>query len=287
MTQINYYALVAGLPDILPEDKKIHSSSVQMRTTLSEELHPSDFELVKLFYLPYDHTNILNILYKKDKPFDPRGNFELELLEKLQDKKSYELADTEDLPDYLMLFLERFHSEEKINYFEAEYILTTYHYQYLEESNNTFVKNIAEYQLNIANLMVALNGRKFELAFDGSLVGENDVVDALKKSRTRDFGLSSLITNIEDYIQVFENNNLLERELKIDMFKWEYMDELTFFNYFSIERILSFIIKLFIVERWLSLDNEKGKEMFNALLKEIKSGFQFPEEFTIAHGKKK
>jgi hypothetical protein len=132
-----------------------------------------------------------------------------------------------------------------------------------------------------------LNGRKFDIPFENALVGGDEVVLALKKSRTRDFGLSAEISDIEHLIQIFETENLLDRELKLDTHKWHHMDEITFFNYFSVEKVIAFILKLLIVERWMELDAEKGKEMFNQLLKELESGFQFPEEFTLAYGKKK
>ncbi|MGC9352705.1 MAG: DUF2764 family protein, partial [Mariniphaga sp.] len=59
MNKRNYYCLVAGFPDLIPDDKKLHFSSVELRNYLREEIHPDDFELVKLFYLPWDHENLI------------------------------------------------------------------------------------------------------------------------------------------------------------------------------------------------------------------------------------
>jgi hypothetical protein len=39
--------------------KNLAFTSVQLRSYLQEKLHPSDFELVKLFYLPWDHENLV------------------------------------------------------------------------------------------------------------------------------------------------------------------------------------------------------------------------------------
>lgn len=288
MMQRNYYALVAGLPDILPEDKKVVSTSVELREMLKEEVHPSDYQLVELFFLPFDHINLLNLLFKKETEWDDRGNYSREMMEQLQDRKTFEIADLDDVPDYLFDFLERFHGEEQIDdYYKAEQILTEGYFAFLDSSKNEFVKEFTGYRRNIANVMTALNGRKFNTPFDNALIGDDEVASALKKSRTRDFGLTTEISDIEHLIQIFETENLMDREFKLDTHKWEYLDEITFFNYFSIEKVLAFILKLFIVERWMELDPALGKEMFNQLLKGLESGFQFPEEFTLTYGKKK
>ncbi|MDA3879783.1 MAG: DUF2764 family protein, partial [Prolixibacteraceae bacterium] len=67
---INYYALVAGLPDILLEDKKVTFSSIELRNMLEEEVSSSDYDLVELLYMPFDHNNLLNLFFNTEKEFD-------------------------------------------------------------------------------------------------------------------------------------------------------------------------------------------------------------------------
>jgi hypothetical protein len=285
---INYYALVAGLPDILLEDKKVTFSSVELRNMLEEEVSSSDYDLVELLYMPFDHNNLLNLFFNTEKEFDKRGNYPLERMEKFKDKKNYEIADIEEVPEYFADFLECIHGEHECieSYYEAERKLNESYYNYLENLPNTFIQEFARYELNIGNLMTALNGRKYKIDIEDKLIGHDEVTSALKKRRSRDFGLGNEIDDIEQLIQIFEKDHLLEREFKIDLHKWQYLDEMTFFNYFTIEKVLAFIQKLFMVERWLQLDEEKGREMFNKILEDLQSEFQFPEEFTLAYGKK-
>ncbi|ASB51142.1 hypothetical protein CDL62_11645 [Alkalitalea saponilacus] len=286
--QKNYYALVAGLPDIALDDKKVLISSSDMRELLRDEVNQKDFALVELMFMPYDHINLLNLLFKKEKGWDDRGNISIDVMEKLQDRKSIETADSDLVPAYMIEFLEKFHGEELVeNYHQAEQMLTEGYYNFLLDSSNEFVREVSMYQKNIGNLMMALNARKYNMKVDEHLVGDDEVTSALKKSRTRDFGLYNQITDIEQLIQIFESEDMVDRELKLDYHKWHFLDESTFFNYFTIEKVLAFLLKLFIVERWMSLDSEKGKEMFNQLLKDLESDFQIPEEFTLAYGKKK
>jgi hypothetical protein len=288
MIERNYYCLVAGLPDLVADDKKLAFTSVQFRDMLHDGLHPDDFVLAQLFFLPYDHKNLLNLMFGKNSEWDERGNFSREMLEQFTDRKAFELSDASALPSYIVDFLNQFYGEEGLaNYFKADMLLTTGYFDHLASNKNKFVSEIAQYDRTIGNIMNALNGRKYELQYEENLVGIDAITEALAKSRARDFGLSSEVHDIDALIQIFETENLLDREFKLDLYRWNNLDEMTFFNYFSIERILAFLLKLLIVERWYHLDKEKGQLMFNKILKDIESEFQFPEEFTLAYGKKK
>ncbi len=288
MIERNYYCLVAGLPDLVADDKKLAFSSVQLREMLHDDLNGADFKLAQLFFLPFDHKNILNLLYKKDFDWDDRGNFSRDKAELLVDRKLFELEDLSEFPAYIIGFMNNYYGDEGIaDAFKADMLLTSGYFEYLDDCRNVFVKEVALMDRNIGNIMAALNGRKYNLPFTDNLVGNNEITEALIRSRARDFGLTSDVADVETMIQIFENTNLLEREFKIDLYRWNKLDEMTFFNYFTIEKVISFLLKLFIVERWFHLDKEKGQQMFNKILKDIESDFQFPDEFTLTYGKKK
>lgn len=283
-----YYYLVAGLPDLVPEEKKLTFSSVEFREMMEDELAPKDFNLLRLFYLPFDHENLLNLFFKEEKEWDDRGNFSKEELEPLTDKKLDLTEELAQLPPYLSDFVLTMHGDNAIDSrVEAARKLSSGYYEYLENSSNRFIRKLAWYQRDTSNILTALNGRKYELDYENALIGSNDVTEALKKSRARDFGLKSEVEHIEDLLQIFEIKNLKDRELKLDIHKWHFVEDATFFNYFTIEKVLAFLQKLFIAERWIHLDPEKGREMFEKLLNELKSGFEFPEEYALTYGKKR
>jgi len=287
MMNRNYYCLVAGLPDIIADEKKLAFSSLEFRDMLQESLNFTDFELAKLYYLPYDHKNLLNLLFKKNIEWDERGNYNKDLNEVIGDRKSFESAEDLKLLPYLYDFINQFYSEDGIDsYYAAELMITSGYYDYLLKNSNQFVKKVAEHDKKVGNVMAALTGRKHEIKYEHHLIGVDDITTAIKKSHSREFGLSGDLPEIETLVQIYETDNLVDREYKIDLYKWQYLDDITFFNYFTIEKILAYIQKLFIVERWYSLDKEKGHKMFNKILEELKSGFQLSDEFTITYGKK-
>lgn len=288
MNKRNYYCLIAGFPDLIPDDKKLHFSSVELRNYLREEIHPADFELVKLFYLPWDHENLISLLFDSEFEWDERGNYSREKLEEFVDKKQFELINPSEFPAYFIDFIEFYHDdEEEFPKIAAVKFLTEGWYKTLAGSGNKFVAEFGEFKQNMANIMLALNGRKHDIPFEEAIIGDDEVTHALKRSRARDFGLANEINDIETIVQIFEIENILDRELKLDMHTWQFIDEITFFNYFTIEKILGFVQKIFIVERWFELDKEKGQQIFNQLLEELQSNFEFPEEFAITYGKRK
>jgi hypothetical protein len=288
MNKRNYYCLIAGFPDLIPDDKKLHFSSVELRNYLREEIHPADFELVKLFYLPWDHENLISLLFDSEFEWDERGNYSREKLEEFVDKKQFELINPSEFPAYFIDFIEFYHDdEEEFPKIAAVKFLTEGWYKTLAGSGNKFVAEFGEFKQNMANIMLALNGRKHDIPFEEAIIGDDEVTHALKRSRARDFGLANEINDIETIVQIFEIENILDRELKLDMHTWQFIDEITFFNYFTVEKILGFVQKIFIVERWFELDKEKGQQIFNQLLEELQSNFEFPEEFAITYGKRK
>ena len=82
-----------------------------------------------------------------------------------------------------------------------------------------------------------------------------------------------------------QGNAFVERERRLDVFKWEWMEEASFFDYFSVEKLFSFLIKVQIIERWISLDAEAGGELLRSMIQQLKEEVKVPQEFTINNKK--
>ncbi len=284
----NYYYLISGLPELTPDDRKISFTSTELKEQLKINLTEKDFELAKLFYLPFDHINLLEAFFEESDNWDERGNFTREQVSQITDKKQFDTLNLDEYPAYMQDFLSLMYSEEApADKVEASRLLSEKYYTFLEAINNDFAQKVAQYQRNVSNIITALNGRKFELDVSKNLIGNDEVVEALEKSHASDFGLSSEVHYIEDILQIYDTSNITQREYKLDMHTWKFLDDATFFNYFTVEKVIAFVQKLFIVERWYDLDEEKGKEMFEKIFSDIKSEFKFPEEYTLTYGKKR
>ncbi|NCU32715.1 MAG: DUF2764 family protein, partial [Candidatus Moranbacteria bacterium] len=93
MLKRNYYCLVAGLQDIYLDIHKLQQTRSMLKEELQTEFHPDDYELLKLLFLQYDNQNLLNILFKTNKPFSDNGNFP-------QDEIEENIKEPQSLPQY-------------------------------------------------------------------------------------------------------------------------------------------------------------------------------------------
>lgn len=287
----NYYCLISGLPVWKLDDRKPSFTSTTFREELEKELSPADIALVRLLYLPYDHLNILNRLYMKETDFDARGNYSQETVDLLANAIEFDNALEDNVAPgvepYLIEFSQRFHqADEKPLRMSAEKELVTSWYEKLLKSKNKFLSGNARFELDSRNVMTALLGRKFNLPVADALVGDMEFLEQLKRNRSRDFGLTGEIENLDQLLQIFDMTNLQERELRMDILRWSHYEEATFFDYFNIDKILSLVLKLFIVERWNALDEEQGRVLFKKLIADLQSSYEFPEEYKLSHGKK-
>jgi len=73
---------------------------------------------------------------------------------------------------------------------------------------------------------------------------------------------------------VLAQEDLVSRERGLDNLLWNKIDELATFHYFDIEAVLAYVAKLHIVNRWLTLDAEAGRELFRRLVKEVRGTYK-------------
>jgi len=274
---MNYYCLIAGLPDIQAEDTKNSIPLAELKNELQEQLSATDNKLLELIFAKYDNRNFLSFLDNKDAVLNTNGNLIASDWEQLVTLMQ-EIENPEDkrLQPYILEFYRAF-GHEKTN---AEGIsnidyLSTLYYGFAMKNENRFLSSWFEYNLNINNILLAIACRKHGFDQRKLVIGNNEVAQAVKTSNARDFGLTGLFGQLEMVLRIAEENDLLEREKKIDALKWNWLEENTFFNYFSIEKILAYVLKIEMLERWKPLSVEKGTQIFRQLLSGMKEGVKF------------
>lgn len=65
--------------------------------------------------------------------------------------------------------------------------------------------------------------------------------------------------------------DLIDREKALDDLMWAKADELTCLDILDLDLIIAFIIKLKIADRWMKLDEKKGRELLRKLVDEIRN----------------
>ena len=276
----NYYCLVTGLPELSLEDGKLSYTVANFKTEIYPELSKSDKKLIDLFYLKFDNQNLLALLKDKEAVVDTSlGNFSAEELLGVIASFKEETAPDKKFPSYFYEFAELYLNTPEEERFGLEDKLHGFYFHYAMKCGNKFVSEWFELNLNVNNILAAMAARKYKMDVTKVSVGTNMVAEALRNSNARDFGLADDLEYFEQLTRINDTVDLVEREKKIDLLKWNWMDDNTFFNYFTIERIFVFLMKLEMIERWVSLDKEKGNEMFRKLIDQLKDEVQIPQEF--------
>ena len=274
-----YYCLVAGLPDISLDDGKLSYSVSDFKAELYPDLSAQDRKLIDLFYLKFDNTAILKLLKNKDAVIEDKGNFSAEEL--LQLIEAVREGDTLDkkYPSYLVNFVSQYLQLSQDELYRADDLLAALYYSYGMSSNNAFIASWFEFNLNLNNILAALAARKYKLEVSSVIVGATSICEQLRTSNARDFGLNETLEYFEALQRIADIEELVEREKKVDMLKWKWLEDESFFHYFTIERIFVFLMQLEMIERWISLDKEKGNELFRKMIQDLKNEVQIPEEF--------
>lgn len=269
-----YYCLVAGLPDISLDDGKLSYSVSDFKAELYPDLSAQDRKLIDLFYLKFDNTAILKLLKNKDAVIEDKGNFSAEEL--LQLIEAVREGDTPDkkYPSYLVNFVSQYLQLSQDELYRADDLLAALYYSYGMSSNNAFIASWFEFNLNLNNILAALAARKYKMEVSSVIVGATSICEQLRTSNARDFGLNETLEYFEALQRIADIEELVEREKKVDMLKWKWLEDESFFHYFTIERIFVFLMQLEMIERWISLDKEKGNELFRKMIQDLKNEVQ-------------
>lgn len=274
-----YYYLVAGLPDISLEDGKLSYTISDFRAESYGDLSAKDQALIDLFYLKYDHADLLSLLKDKDAVTQGKGNFSSEdLLQLIASVKEGEKPDAK-FPSYLYDFIAQYLALPADELYKAENLLASAYYAYAMKSKNPFIASWFEFNLNINNILAAFAARKYKMNVAEVIVGDTEVCEMLRTSNARDFGLSETLDYFEPLQRLVETDDLVEREKKVDQLKWKWLEDASFFHYFTVERLFVFLLQLEMIEPWVLLDKEKGSELFRQMIQNLKDEVQIPEEF--------
>lgn len=277
-----YHYFIAGLTDIFLDDTEIHFPMPDFKQELKEHLSTEDYKLAELLFLPYDNKELLRFLNGDTENQNDLGTFTTQDFE-------IEFSDEKKgiLPSYMYKFVDLYKDEEQPkNNKSWENILSEMYFEYVLKTKNKFLKQWFQFNQNLNNILIGYSCRKYNLEANNQLIGNNPVTKAIIKSNAKDFGLDVELSYVSEIIALAENNDLLAREKGLDQLKWDKVEEITLFEYFTIDVILAYTIKLDMAYRWLELDEETGREMFGKIIDNLKSNFEFSKEFAI-NGKNK
>ena len=84
---------------------------------------------------------------------------------------------------------------------------------------------------------------------------------------------------VKELMQIVDEPDPVLKEKRIDAFKWNWLDDQTFFDPFNMDAVFAYFCKLEMLHRWEILDPEQGKETFRKIIDELRGEAKVPDEF--------
>ncbi|MFN8209333.1 MAG: DUF2764 family protein, partial [Bacteroidales bacterium] len=280
MLRQEYHYLIAGLPELQFDEGKVTSTLLAFREELKQHLSASDYLSVHRLFLPYDNANLVGYLVSGLENFDPLGNYTPDSFAEQVNRIKSILPQKPVLEPYLVKFITNWLSEESgSNSVNPGLALTTEYYNENIAAASGFLKEWLIFNRNIKNIITALLCRKHKLDPAPQMIGEEGIVPHLIRGNARDFGLSTELDYVDRLVQISEHPDLMERERRIDLLRWEFISSKTIFHYFDIDAVLAYLLRLEMVIRWARLDKTTGEQFFRTLLNKLGNSYEFPEDF--------
>lgn len=248
---------------------------------LDEVLKKKDKELLDKYFLRYDNENLINLLSDKEATLNEMGTVLREdVLEVIERVKEDLPVNNKDVPPYYEQFIREwldYEAREETRIWDD--LIASLYMDYGVEVKNSLLSQWFEMNLNIGNMLSAVFARKYNMDVAKVVVGNNDIAKTIRENANmRDFGLSQEFEYYDTILRLSEDDDIFERERKLDKFRWEWLEENTVYDYFNIEYIFAYLCKLQILERWVNLNAEEGEKVFRELIAGLKENIKMPEE---------
>ena len=271
MFSTEYYYLVAGLREWTLDSDTKGFDVREIVDEILDELSKSDCAAVKLLYAYYDCENIIARRAERER-HNALGNLSAEQIDDMLATRNYSSLSTNvaKVVKYFNEADDEDRDEENVISDSFERALFDAYYRDLAASKCSFLRAWGEFDRNLRNISAALAAREAGRSVSDVVVGGGDVVDQLKHSSAADFGLRGELQYIDSVISaVSDEKNIVEKERKIDKVREAYAWDIASFDFFNINFILSYLVRVNIVARWMLLSPEVGRDMLNRLMSDL------------------
>jgi Protein of unknown function (DUF2764) len=275
----HYYYLLSSLAELNPSKEEEPLPIAQFLDFCREQLTEKDYRGLKSLFLWNDMKNVLS--YKKAGDFyvTPAYYGEDDFLQNLAERERF-------LP-----FISHYFNNQENGIYEFNSIsitdeLASLFYFDLDRLENRFVKDYYLFELNLRNLTTAMSLRKAGLPYTDKLIPFGTFYEDLLKSTSGDFDLAAEAPYIAELENVFSGFDLVKIEKAIDQVRWNWLSVYDERDYFSLESLYAYAVKLSLQSRWVNLKPDKGQELFDKLVTIIQRSVRFSIEILTAGDKK-
>ncbi len=239
----------------------------ELKVLLDANLTGGDQEIVQQFLRVLDLQNFR--AYWGGEPLDPRGNVRASEIE--QTLLEFQWPNGEEFPDYLRDYLEKYHSPAE-RFMHFGWLMGDFFTHQIEQQFG-FLRNYFAFQREMRLVLVGFRAK--ELGRDVSLeLQYEDPKDPLVAQilAQKDSKVYEPPFEYKDLKPIFDEygHSPLELHKALTEYEFNQIVELWGGELFALDRILNYMARLVLVERWLELDVQKGIQVIDTIEKGIK-----------------
>lgn len=271
---------MAGLPDISLDDNKASVNMAELKEEMDGVLSAADKKIISYFFLQKDCLNIVELLKDRNSKVAEDGNMTMEQYVDLFTSATEMNFNVHRYPAFLSEFVRSYaYNKDKAGYFAKDDMLYQFYKYAIDTCPSKMVRAWYQLNLDVTNILTAMLARKNGWNVSDFIQGENEVTEMILTHNTKDFDLMHEFDYVAELMKIVDCEDPVEKEKKIDAFKWLWLDECTFFEPFSIDAVFAYLCKLDMLARWECLDVEQGQKAFRQIIENLRGAAKVPDEF--------
>ncbi|GEM_PF-6239854 len=271
----SYYCYISGLPELTLDVKVTEPDFNTYQTQLGDLLDENSYEVFTNLISKADHKKIAKEILDKLATFTE----EYEIEEWLVEAKEQYAANVKYLGLLFDLGYEKLQSMDLV---ELEIEIDRAYFTYNLSVAKGFARKWIELELNVRNYLATYQCEKYRLDKEAQIINLNNISEILLENPCSTNELDAEWAECRELDSIMEIPHLHVREKTLDKFRWQWIESYSEFEYFSLEVLLAYGLKLQIINRWQQLEiiqEEKGISAFDTLLNQINETKEIaPEE---------
>lgn len=280
----NYHYIISSLVDYSFDTDPKGFDAEKLCEELKSQLSDSDWNMLGELWWFFDLRNIIDLRSGRKGVYSPLSNLtesQTELVSRFYTRGSIEEIEQEELPklpDFAIEILtsykdEAYATEREISTSEPiDRKIWSAYYENAMRSKSIFIRNWSEFDLNIKNISAAFTAREKGIDIENVVIGDNEITRLiLRNENVQDFGLKNEFLEIDDLIHILQESDMLAKERNLDKLRMSKIDNFVAFDYFNLEFILGYMVKISMIVRWSGLNRAKGEEVLSMLTNHLTS----------------
>jgi len=275
-----YHYLAASLEELNLDRPLLENklSTQELFLFCMQEMIPADFDQVRTLFLFNDIKNCVFFTF-----FDKERKEDFSSPSYYDEKTFFELRTN---PGSFLPFLAKYHELKAANQRiwpqlpETDELTCLFYEDLHTLTKPGFLRDYLTFLCNLRNIASALAFRKSSMPIASKLVPWGMAFELVREFETSPlFGLEREFSYVQHLQQTLETGSQLEFELSIDKILWDWLYEQLPADFFSLDAILAYFIRLASVERWQKLTVQAGQAVLDDIMNTAQRSIRFSLEF--------